>query len=125
MGANVSSSDGSFNKEKSNEVWSQIQNSNKPPDQKKGAIKYSDWRTARLYIASTFKDFKNERELLYSKVQVHITTLSTVTGRHNWWFYFQLVPALEALCEQKKLIFILEDFQAVRAHYNQIIQIDY
>uniref|UniRef100_A0A914WQ84 NACHT domain-containing protein n=1 Tax=Plectus sambesii TaxID=2011161 RepID=A0A914WQ84_9BILA len=90
MGCTISSN-GTFDSDEYREAWTKIESAaKKPVDKSSLIIKHNDYRTVRLFVASTFKDFKNERRLLYSK----------------------LVPALESLCKSKKLLFVLEDFIA-------------
>lgn len=63
---------------------------------------HSGFKTMRLFVASTFKDFHNERFLVRNIV-------SSREGNQGQ------VESLETIAREKKLLIILEDFNSVSA----------
>jgi hypothetical protein len=92
MGCTVSSG-GALADELNQELWEMAETTAEKRKIAKDAMKvtYSTWRTIRIYSPSVFKEFRSERELLQTKFR----------------------PALQTFCENRKLIFIFEDFNGV------------
>ena len=51
--------------------------------QKKLVIKRRGWKTVRIFVSSTFKDFHQEREYLVKKVRLILITLKYVCINHG------------------------------------------
>jgi len=65
-----SASDGDIYIVQANEVWLKAIKTSRITERvkKKLVIKHQGWKTIRIFVSSTFKDFHQEREFLVKKV---------------------------------------------------------